>query len=158
LEKTPFRLVVEDAAEFLERDECVGAFDLVLLDAYDGAGRVPAHLRDANLGFVGKLVRSLRSPGGFVVANLWNSEDRVEFSRERRELEEFRAQLSTAGASSRVDVKVRGQEGNVVVLASTDTMGGNEALLTSLRGVLEAHPGIATSLVPPEHFAASEPY
>ena len=158
LEKTPFRLVVEDAAEFLDKDECVGAFDLVLLDAYDGAGRVPAHLRDANLGFVGKLVRSLRSPGGFVVANLWNSEDRVEFSRERRELEEFRAQLSTAGASSRVDVKVRGQEGNVVVLASTDTMGGNEALLTSLRGVLEAHPGIATSLVPPEHFAASEPY
>ena len=52
-------------------------------------------MRDANLGFVGKLVRSLRSPGGFVVANLWNSEDRVEFSRERRELEEFRAQLSS---------------------------------------------------------------
>ena len=43
-------------------------------------------------------------------------------------------------------------------VASQKMKGGNEALLTSLRGVLEAHPGIATSLVPPEHFAASEPY
>ena len=58
-----------------------------------------------------------------------------------------------------MDVKVRGQEGNVVVLASTGIRwAGTRRCVTSLRGVLEAHPGIATSLVPPEHFAASEPY
>jgi hypothetical protein len=44
------------------------------------------------------------------------------------------------------------------VSALTPRRPWNEALVTSLRGVLEAHPGIATSLVPPEHFAASEPY
>ena len=93
------------------------------------------------------------------MANLWNSEDRAEFSRERRELEEFRRQLAAAGASARADVTVRGQENNVVVLA--DTGGGRLAsgsLRRSLVEIVKAHPGVGASLVPPEHFAATEPY
>ena len=153
-----FGLVVEDIADFLDRDECAGSFDVVLLDAYDGQGRVPAHLRDPGNRFVEKLLGSVKN-GGCVVANLWNSDDRVEFSRERRELEEFRRQLAAAGASARADVTVRGQENNVVVLA--DTGGGRLAsgsLRRSLVEILKAHPGVGASLVPPEHFAATEPY
>jgi len=153
-----FGLVVEDIADFLDRDECAGSFDVVLLDAYDGQGRVPAHLRDPGNRFVEKLLGSVKN-GGCVVANLWNSEDRAEFSRERRELEEFRRQLAAAGASARADVTVRGQENNVVVLA--DTGGGRLAsgsLRRSLVEIVKAHPGVGASLVPPEHFAATEPY
>ena len=49
-----FGLVIEDIADFLDRDECAGSFDVVLLDAYDGEGRVPAHLRDPENKFVRK--------------------------------------------------------------------------------------------------------
>ena len=96
------------------------------------------------------------------VANLWNSTERVEFSRERRELEEFRKQLASGGASARADVTVSGQENNVVVLAAGGAAGGGRlasgALRRSLVEIVKAHPGVGASLVPPEHFAATEPY
>ena len=106
------------------------------------------------------MLGSVRPDGGCVVANLWNSEDRAEFSRERRELEEFRKQLAAAGASARADVTVRGQENNVVVLAASGAAGrlASGALRRSLVEIVKAHPGVGASLVPPEHFAATEPY
>ena len=157
-----FGLVIEDIADFLDRDECACSFDVVLLDAYDGEGRVPAHLRDPENKFVQKVLGSVRPDSGCIVANLWNSEDRAEFSRERRELEEFRKQLALGGASARADVTVSGQENNVVVLAASGAAGGGRlasgALRRSLVEIVKAHPGVGASLVPPEHFAATEPY
>ena len=84
------------------------AFDLALLDAYDGRGDVPAHLQREP--FLEGLSRVLR-PGGFALANLWNGSDRA-----RAECARFAAKLRAAVGRVYV-LRVAGHEQNVILLA-----------------------------------------
>jgi len=118
----PFALRVDDAARYLahlantsEDEEKRKRFALICLDAYDGKGEIPSHLktraflRDARL---------CLAPGGAVVANCF---DAPPGSRARENLLAFCEALggTVAGACAvRVRLlKVEGQESNVVVVA-----------------------------------------
>jgi len=92
-------------------------FDCVVLDAYDGEGRVPAHLQEED--FLRQCGESL-SPGGWVVANLFNGEEA------RGATSRFVAALEAAlgaGAPS-VVLPVHTQETNVVLAARKPVLHG----------------------------------
>ena len=66
------KVYVEDAARFVQRPALRGRYDLVLLDCY-GEHFIPAHLqRRAFL----RGVRSLLTPRGAVVSNIWQTHPR----------------------------------------------------------------------------------
>jgi len=106
----PIRVVREDAFDFVANRASESTL-LVLLDAYDGRGDVPAHVAsDEFLRMVGKSLAS----GGHVVCNCWNGPPG---SREAVNLETFERMLARrVGVVERE--RVVGQEYNVVVVAA----------------------------------------
>ena len=106
----PIRVVREDALDFVANRASRSTL-LVLLDAYDGRGDVPAHV--ASDEFFRLVGQSLAS-GGHVVCNCWNGPPG---SREAVNLETFERMLARrVGVVERE--RVVGQEYNVVVVAS----------------------------------------
>ena len=109
----PVRVVREDAFDFFARraSKPTPSTLLVLLDAYDGRGEVPARVAgDAFL----RLVGASLVPGGHCVCNLWNG---PLGSNEAVNLETFeRALARRVGVVERA--RVTAQEYNVVVAAA----------------------------------------
>ena len=107
------RVVREDAFDFFARraSKPTPSTLLVLLDAYDGRGKVPARVAgDAFL----RLVGAALVPGGHCVCNMWNGPPG---SNEAVNLETFeRALARRVGVVERA--RVTAQEYNVVVAAA----------------------------------------
>ena len=158
-EKTHFWIEIDDAANFLAKEVAAnqtkakaksesksesmsssesksnsssspGGYDVIFVDAYDGAGNVPAHLLTRE--FMTSCVGALR-PGGAIVANCWNgppgSEGRAKLATFCEALESVESVQSENHESERDGERVKrrrletylvvvdGQESNVVVVA-----------------------------------------
>ena len=85
--------------------------DVVLLDAYDGDGKIPEHVRDDV--FVRSVASSL-SPVGFCACNCW---DGPAGSKTARDLDAF-AVLLARHFRAVERARVVGQEYNVILIAS----------------------------------------
>ena len=155
----PFALRVDDAARYLahlanarEGVEKRKRFALICLDAYDGKGEIPSHLktraflRDARL---------CLAPGGAVVANCF---DAPPGSRARENLLAFCEALGgyVAGACAvRVRLlKVEGQESNVVVVAEATEREKKEPGAFGSRDALRSALAAAFAFLPAEARAA----
>ena len=107
----PFRVIRADGLEYLlkERDD-FRAHDVVLLDAYDGDGRVPTHMRSVR--FI-EAVRTSLAERGSVICNCWNDRSGTAAA---IELEKFSEMLHRhVGRVKRLTVE--GQENNIVLVA-----------------------------------------
>ena len=155
----PFALRVDDAARYLahlgntsEDEDKRKRFALICLDAYDGKGEIPSHLktraflRDARL---------CLAPGGAVVANCF---DAPPGSRARENLLAFCEALGgyVAGACAvRVRLlKVEGQESNVVVVAEATEREKKEPGAFGSRDALRSALAAAFAFLPAEARAA----
>ncbi len=65
VEDERLRVFVDDGRDFIE--DCVGAYDVIILDSFD-ADSIPAHL--ATLEFLHAVQKAL-TPQGIVIANVW---------------------------------------------------------------------------------------
>ena len=108
----PIEVLRCDAFDFFgEAARAHPSVNAVLLDAYDGKGRIPVHIRSVD--FIRDLGRTLVR-GGFCVCNCW---DGKAGSRAARELATFEGLLARhIGLVHRVIVE--GQENNVVLVAT----------------------------------------
>ena len=156
-EKTHFWIEIDDAANFLAKEAAANqtkaeakseststssseptsnassstrGYDVIFVDAYDGAGNVPAHLLTRE--FMTSCAGALR-PGGAIVANCWNgppgSEGRAKLATFCEALESVESVQSESHESERDGERVKrqrmetylvvvdGQESNVVVVA-----------------------------------------
>ena len=100
-------VTVVDAATYV-RTAPPGSIDALLLDAYDSEGRVPAHLQAER--FVRDAAAAL-SPGGVVVANLFDSSEVA-----RAESKAFSRRLRQA-IGPVFALRVVGHEANIILLA-----------------------------------------
>ena len=151
-----FDLRVDDAARYVRLlaesndDNARGQFALVCLDAYDGKGNIPAHLRAR--AFLRDARRAL-APGGAVVANCFYGPPG---SRAHDDLLAFCDALGgdVPGACAvRVRlVRVEGQESNVVVVAEATERRGPGAF--SSRAAFRAALAAAAARAPAEVRAA----
>ena len=106
-----FRVIRADGLEYLLKG-CGGfrAHDVVLLDAYDGEGRVPPHMRSVR--FIEAVKNSLAERGS-VICNCWNDRSGTSAA---IELENFSEMLNIhVGRVKRLTVE--GQENNIVLVA-----------------------------------------
>ena len=105
---SPIRVTIADAAVHMAAlargADGAAPLRLVLLDAYDGRGRVPAHLQRAP--FLRDLAASL-APGGAVLANLFHGRHT-----------EFARALRRALGGRVFSLRVKGHEQNIVLLAT----------------------------------------
>ena len=117
-EPSPIRVHRADALDYFQR--CVAqnathnreaSVDVVLLDAYDGDGKIPEHVRDDV--FVRSVASSL-SPVGFCACNCW---DGPAGSKTARDLDAF-AVLLARHFRAVERARVVGQEYNVILIAS----------------------------------------
>jgi hypothetical protein len=106
-----FRVIRADGLEYFVQG--CGDFrvhDVVLLDAYDGEGRVPPHMRSVR--FI-EAVRNSLAERGSVICNCWNDRSGTATA---RELEKFSEMLHRhVGRVKRLTVE--GQENNIVLVA-----------------------------------------
>jgi hypothetical protein len=134
-----FRVATADAGAYVPSLP-PASFDVAFMDAYDGAGRVPAHLATGT--FLAALCRTL-APGGVCACNCWNGDagGGATFSKKttRKEDEERKTRKEDDEDTRKEDVSGRaydafveafprgtvvrvvevfGQESNVVVVAS----------------------------------------
>lgn len=106
-----FRVIHADGLEYLLKG-CgdFRAHDVVLLDAYDGEGRVPPHMRSVR--FI-EAVRNSLAERGSVICNCWNDRSGTAAA---IELEKFSEMLHRrVGRVKRLTVE--GQENNIVLVA-----------------------------------------
>lgn len=106
-----FRVIRADGLEYLfKRCGYFRAHDVVLLDAYDGEGRVPPHMRSDM--FIEAVKNSLAERGS-VICNCWNDRSGTAAA---IELEKFSEMLHRhVGRVKRLTVE--GQENNIVLVA-----------------------------------------
>ena len=117
-EPSPIRVHRADALDYFQRciaknitDNRVASVDVILLDAYDGDGKIPERVRDD---FFIRSVASSLSPVGFCVCNCW---DGPIGSEAYHELHMF-SNLLDRHFSLIERVSVVGQEYNVILIAS----------------------------------------
>ena len=119
--------VVHSDAEEYVRLLPAGTLDCILLDAYDGRGKVPEHIRAAP--FVRALGEAL-APGAVVLANLWHGTAEA-----RAEADRFACLLARSVSGLRVfSLRVAGQAKHRILLAvkadaAAAAGGGSEAAL-----------------------------
>ena len=101
------RVTVADAADAL-RTAGPGSLQCVVLDAYDGDGRVPPALQSAR--FVDGVAKAL-APGGAAIANVWRLEPA-----ERRATDAFARRLA-AKIGTVYEISVPEREGSLVLVA-----------------------------------------
>ena len=126
-------MTVVDAATV--RTAPPGSIDVLLLDAYDSEGRVPAHLQAER--FVRDAAAALRR-GGVVVANLFDSSEVA-----RAESKAFSRRLRQA-IGPVFALRVVGHEANIILLAIksfSDDGGASDG--TSLDAVRRRHAAAA---------------
>ena len=127
-------------------------FALVLLDAYDGKGEIPAHLRGR--AFLRDARRAL-APGGAVVANCFYGPPG---SRAHFDLLAFCEALGGEVEDARAVrvrlVKVEGQESNVVVVAEATELGTRRAGAFGGRAAVRDTLAAAAARMPAEARAA----
>ena len=106
-----FRVIRADGLEYLLKEgDDFHAHDVVLLDAYDGEGRVPTHMRSVR--FVEAVNNSLAERGS-VICNCWNDRSGTAVA---IELEKFSEMLHRyVGRVKRLTVE--GQENNIVLVS-----------------------------------------
>ena len=106
-----FRVIRADGLEYFVQG--CGDFqvhDVVLLDAYDGEGRVPPHMRSVR--FI-EAVRNSLAERGSVICNCWNDRSGTATA---RELEKFSEMLHRHVGRVK-QLTVEGQENNIVLVA-----------------------------------------
>jgi hypothetical protein len=117
----------------------------VFLDAYDGVGGIPAHLRNPE--FLKDCCAALM-PGGAIIANLFNG---VPGSRARRDVAEYAQCLQEAIGGEVYSFKVWHKTVIVmisIILIEKETLnGGSTVLITAL--------GSSEKLVPPPRPSSS---
>jgi spermidine synthase len=146
--------LTRDPSEKKEKEKEKGKkFALVLLDAYDGKGEIPAHLR--RRAFL-RDARRLLAPGGAVVANCFYGPPG---SRAHFDLlafcEALGGEVEDACAVRVRLVKVEGQESNVVVVAeATERKGTRRAGAFGGRAAVRDALAAAAARMPAEARAA----
>jgi len=103
-------VVRADIVEYLDHPSRRRTSHITLLDAYDGQGRIPDHVRDEN--FLSLLAKSM-TKDGFVICNCW---DGAPGSTAAIELDAFKTSLHRHIGLVRVE-RVLQQEHNVVLVA-----------------------------------------
>lgn len=119
LNPLPFELAIGDGGSVLAqmaaaqraRAPARGSVRAILLDAYDSAGRVPAHLRGR--AFLADCAAVLCPARGVLIANVWHG---PAGSAQHAELAAF-ARAAEAEVGRVYGVRVHGQEANLVLVA-----------------------------------------